>query len=165
MRVLAKHEAKVELDLINKKILYLLSVNARFSYTTIAKQVRLSREAVKQRIQRLIERKVLLGFQALIDTKKLGFSSYHAFFQLNNPQKEVEQAIAQKLTQDGNINTLIQYHGKFDFEVSYLLKDLNELNQKLKELSSENVKNHEVCFLLNTIISKTYPRCMYNFEG
>ena len=57
MRVLAQNEQKVKLDVINQKLLYLLAQNARYSYSTLAKQVKLSREAVKQRMQRLQENK------------------------------------------------------------------------------------------------------------
>lgn len=162
MRVLAQTEHKVKLDTINQKLLCLLSQNARFSYSTLAKQVKLSREAVKQRLQRMLEKKVLLGFQTLIDNQKLGLSSYHLFVQLNNPHKEVEEQFTYKLVADTTVNALIQYHGRFDFEASYLLKDLVELNAKLKELS--NLRNYEICFILNTIISKTYPSCMYDFS-
>tara|TARA_Y100000310_G_C20663899_1_gene806370 strand:+ start:767 stop:1777 length:1011 start_codon:yes stop_codon:yes gene_type:complete len=158
MRVLAKNEQIVKLDLINQKILYLLSKNARFSYSTMAKQVKLSREAVKQRIQRLQEKQVILGFQALIDPHKLGLSSHHLFLKLSNLQPE----LIQKLTNDKDVNALIEYNGKFDFEISYLLPNLNQLNEKIKLLS--NVHNYELCFLLDTLVSKTYPGCMYNFE-
>ena len=158
MRVLAQTEQKVKLDLINQKILYLLAQNARYSYSTIAKQVKLSREAVKQRIQRLLEKEVLLGFQALIDPQKLGLSSSHLFLKLSNLQPE----FTQKLVNDKDVNALIEYNGQFDFEISYLLPNLTQLNHKIKQLS--NVRNYEICFLLNTLVSKTYPQCMYGFE-
>tara|TARA_Y100000310_G_C20641730_1_gene794329 strand:+ start:258 stop:1274 length:1017 start_codon:yes stop_codon:yes gene_type:complete len=157
MRVLAKTDQTVKLDLINQKILYLLAQNARFSYSTIAKQVKLSREAVKQRIQRLQEKEVILGFQALIAPKKLNLNSYHLFVKLTNLQPE----FTQRLVGDKDINALIQYNGKFDFEISYLLQDLNQFNNKIKKLN--NLKNYEICLLLGTLISKTYPGCMYNF--
>ncbi|MBU0460578.1 MAG: Lrp/AsnC family transcriptional regulator [Nanoarchaeota archaeon] len=160
MRVLAQNEQKVKLDVINQKLLYLLAQNARYSYSTLAKQVKLSREAVKQRMQRLQEKQVILGFQTLIDPQKLGLASFHLFMQLNNPQQAEE--ISTKLTADGDINALIQYQGRFDFEVAYLLKDLPSLNQKITEL--KDIRNYELCFLLKTIISKTYPQCMYDFK-
>ena len=162
MRVLAQTEHKVKLDIINQKLLYLLSINARFSYSTLAKQVKLSREAVKQRIQRLQEKQVILGFQALIDSQKLGWSSYHLFAQLNNPCQEVEEKFTRQLIADNSVNALIQYHGQFDFEASYLLKDLTELKDKIQELSG--LRHYEIFFVLKSIISKTYPKCMFNFS-
>jgi len=159
MRVLAQNEQKVKLDVLNQKLLCLLSQNARFSYSTLAKQVKLSREAVKQRIQKMLEKKVLLGFQALIDPEKLGLASFHLFMQLDNPQQAEEVAI--NLVADQDVNALIRYQGQFDFEVAYLLKDLPGLNDKIKQL--KNVRNYQLCFILDTIVSKTYPQCMYNF--
>ncbi len=159
MRVLAQNEQKVKLDLINQKLLCLLSQNARFSYSTLAKQVKLSREAVKQRIQRLQEKQVLLGFQTLIDPKLLDLASFHLFLQLDNPQQAEE--IALNLVADPDVNALIRYQGQFDFEAAYLLKDLPSLNDKIKQL--KNVRNYQLCFILDTIVSKTYPPCMYDF--
>ena len=159
MRVLAQNEEKVKLDLINQKLLCLLSQNARFSYSTLAKQVKLSREAVKQRIERLLEKKVLLGFQTLISPEKLDLASFHLFLQLDNPQQAEEIAI--NLTADQDVNALIRYQGQFDFEVAYLLKDLPRLNNKIKEL--KHARNYQLCFILDTIVSKTYPQCMYDF--
>ena len=48
-----KTEKKVKLDLKNKKICRCLSENARTPYTKIAKQVGLSKDAVKYRIKNL----------------------------------------------------------------------------------------------------------------
>src|SRR3989344_2986362 len=118
MRVLAQNEQKVKLDILNQKLLCLLSQNARFSYSTLAKQVKLSREAVKQRIQKMLERKVLLGFQTLITPEKLDLSSFHLFIQLDNPQQAGETAL--NLVADQEVNALVQYQGQYDFEAAYL---------------------------------------------
>lgn len=164
MRVLATSKEQVKIDLTDKKILFLLSHNARFSYSTIAKHVNLSREAVKQRIQKLLKNNVLLGFQALVDVSKLGYSSYHLFVQLRNPKKEVEEMFVKELLADKNLNALLNYHGRYDFEISYILKDINKLNEKLKVLPSSEIKEQAVCIMLNNIVSKTYPTCMYDFK-
>lgn len=164
MRVLVTSKEAVKLDLIDRKILYLLSINARFSYSTISKHVNLSREAVKQRISKLISDKVILGFRTLINAQKLGFSSFHVFLQSNNPKKENETKLVNGLVEDGFVNAVLKYNGKFDYEVSYILKDIKELNEKVKKISLFDLKDYDICSMLSTITSKSYPKCMYDFE-
>ena len=164
MRVLASSKEEAKLDLIDRKILYLLSINARFSYSTIAKHVKLSREAIKQRIEKLLEKKVLLGFQTAINHQILGYNSYHVFMQLNNPEKGVGEKVVNELIGDGDVNALLEYEGKYDFEISYLLEDIRELNNKLKELASRDIKDYNFFILLDTIASQTYSQCLHKLE-
>jgi len=75
MKVLEKSESnknQIQLDLKDKKILKLLSINARFSLSRISKYVRLTRDAVKYRINRLEKNNVITGYLTLINLKKLG---------------------------------------------------------------------------------------------
>ena len=164
MRVLASSKEKVKLDLIDRKILFLLSVNARFSYSTIAKHVKLSREAIKQRINKLVKKKVVLGFQTAINHQLLSYNSYHVFLQLNNPEQKVEEKMVSDLVEDNDVNALLKYEGRYDFEISYLLKDIKELNEKLKGLSTQNIKDYNFFILLNTISFQTYSRCLHKLD-
>ncbi|MBT5740285.1 Lrp/AsnC family transcriptional regulator [Candidatus Woesearchaeota archaeon] len=164
MRVLVPERKKVMIDLIDKKIIYLLSHNARFSYSTIAKHVNLSREAVKQRIVRLQEKKVLLGFQTVVNLKLLKQISYHIFVQLQNPKKVIAEKFAQESVKNPKTNAILKYTGKFDFELAYVVPDTNSLNEELKDLSAKQLKSQMVCQLLQTVTSKVYPKCMYNFS-
>ncbi|MBU0456988.1 MAG: winged helix-turn-helix transcriptional regulator [Nanoarchaeota archaeon] len=165
MRVLVNEPHKlVKIDLVDRKILFMLAQNAHFSYSTISKHVKLSREAVKQRVVRLQKQKVILGFQAVIDVSQLDYSTYHIFAQLNNPTTIIEENFVKELTNDSSVNALLKYTGVFDFEISYMMKDINTLNEKLKELSSKDIKKYVVYTLLKTIVSKSYPKCMYDFS-
>ncbi len=164
MRVLASNKEEPKLDLIDKKILYLLSVNARFSYSTIAKHVKLSREAVKQRINKLLKKEVLLGFQTAINHPILDYNSYHVFLQLNKLNKKREEEIVKKLGADSDVNALLEYEGKYNFEVSYLLKDIRELNTKLKELSGQSIKDYNFFILLDTVAAQTYSQCLHKLD-
>jgi len=165
MRVLVTSQESVKVDLTDRKILYLLSINARFSYSTISKYVNLSREAVKQRISRMMQNNVILGFRTLINVSKLGYSSYHLFIQTNNPKRENEDKIVGQLTGDLNVNALLKYNGKYDFEIAYMLKNQKELSDKINLVSTYDLKDYEVCALLSTLSSKSLPKCMIDFEN
>lgn len=61
-----------EIDEIDKKILTLLSQNGRSHYKDIAKKVRLKPPSVIERIKKLESGKIIKGYTALINEKKLG---------------------------------------------------------------------------------------------
>ena len=52
----------LKLDVKDRKILYELDKNSRQSYSSLAKKVGLSQEAVRYMVNKLIENKVILKF-------------------------------------------------------------------------------------------------------
>lgn len=62
----------IELDDIDLAIVELLKRNARSTYGDIGAEVHLSAPAVKRRMDRLEQRKVILGYTAVLDAAKLG---------------------------------------------------------------------------------------------
>lgn len=64
---------KTELDAIDRKILRLLSADARQSYQAIADEVGLSRPSVMERVKRLEEAGYIRGYAVQVDRGKAGF--------------------------------------------------------------------------------------------
>jgi len=62
----------VDLDEFDRKILALLRKDGRITFTELAQQVGLSKTPCQQRVKRLVESGVILGFRAIIDPAKLG---------------------------------------------------------------------------------------------
>ncbi len=70
-----------ELDAQDHKILSLLQGNARASFTEIGRKVHLTSPAVAERIKRLEEAGIILGYGARINLRKIGYS-FEAFVQI-----------------------------------------------------------------------------------
>lgn len=64
----------VDLDEFDRKILAVLRQNGRATFTEIAGKVGLSKTPCQQRVRRLIERRVITGFRAIVDPAKLGLN-------------------------------------------------------------------------------------------
>jgi len=64
--------AKTELDVIDRRILRILSQDGRSSYQAIADAVGLSRPAVMERVKRLEETGHILGYRVQLDRAKAG---------------------------------------------------------------------------------------------
>lgn len=62
----------VELDEFDRKILAILRQDGRITYTDLAQKVGLSKTPCQQRVKRLIENRVIVGFRAIVDPAKVG---------------------------------------------------------------------------------------------
>ncbi len=64
-----------KIDRLDKKILSILSKNARIPFKDVAEECNVSRAAVHQRVQRLIENGVIIGSGFNVNPKSLGYST------------------------------------------------------------------------------------------
>ena len=64
--------SEVNLDDFNRKILAILRKDGRITYTDLAQQVGLSKTPCQQRVRRLVESGVIVGFRAIVDPAKVG---------------------------------------------------------------------------------------------
>jgi Lrp/AsnC family transcriptional regulator, leucine-responsive regulatory protein len=61
----------VDLDEYDRKILNVLREDGRITVTDLAQRIGLSKTPCQQRLKRLIDNRVIIGFTALIDPTKL----------------------------------------------------------------------------------------------
>jgi Lrp/AsnC family transcriptional regulator for asnA, asnC and gidA len=61
------------IDNLDRKILSLITKNARIPYLEVARECKVSGAAIHQRIQRLTKMGVITGSEFIIDPKKIGF--------------------------------------------------------------------------------------------
>ncbi len=67
-------ESTHHLDSIDYKIVCALAVDARLSYAELGRKVNLSPSTVAERVRQLESDRVILGYRALLDEKKFGYS-------------------------------------------------------------------------------------------
>ena len=62
----------VDLDDFDRKILAILRLDGRITFTDLAQQVGLSKTPCQQRVRRLVDKGVITGFAAIVDPAKVG---------------------------------------------------------------------------------------------
>ena len=62
----------MKLDETDKRILELLTINGRMSYVDIGKELGLSRVAIRERVNQLIEKGIIEKFSVVINSEKVG---------------------------------------------------------------------------------------------
>lgn len=67
------YESKPDMDAKDWQLLEALQHDARLGYAELGRKVRLSAPAVAERVKRLEEAGVIVGYRAVIETKRLGY--------------------------------------------------------------------------------------------
>jgi Lrp/AsnC family transcriptional regulator, leucine-responsive regulatory protein len=85
---------KLILDATDKKILLLLSENARMPLHIIAKRVNKSLDVVRYRIKRIENNGYIYSYDVLLDSAMMGYSMNVLFLQMHNLTREKENRLA-----------------------------------------------------------------------
>lgn len=148
------------LDLRDKKILFMLSQNARIPLSKIAKQVSLSRDSVKYRIDNYEKKGIIKNSRTLVDVARLGYDAYHIFLRLNNPTKEAEKSLIDTLSSLPYVRAILKFYGSFDFEIAVIAKTIPEFDEILTEVigkSKEYLQDYEILIITKSYRAGQFP--------
>lgn len=142
-----------KLDLLDRRILYELDLNARTPAATLAKKLRKSKETITFRINRLLENKYLKGFYTVFNTSKLGFYYYKIYLKLNSlpPLKEVE--ILEYIARQPRIAYLASMEGYYNAVFLIMAKsplDLMGFLNPFMKFYGTHIKEREISTFLST---------------
>lgn len=104
----------MELDILDKRILYELERDASVPLSAIAKKVRRSKEVVNYRIGRLQREGIILGFHAIVDMSKLGYFTFRVYIRWQNMTAEEKAEFNTLLGRKKDIWTIAVLHGRWD---------------------------------------------------
>ncbi len=121
----------MKLNLRQKKILELLSINCRFTNKDIGKSVGLSEDSVAYQIDKLINQQELAKFNVQFNYHMLGYDSYHIWIKLKSKIDNFSN-----LSKIQNLIHINSSYGKFDIQLLVLAKSQRELKELLKKIRS-----------------------------
>jgi len=129
--------AQNQLDALDKKILQLISGDARIPFLEVARMCNVSGAAIHQRIQKLSAQEVIKGSVFLIDPEKVGYSTC-AFVGLNLQDPSKFDSVVEALRA---IPEVVECHyttGDYDIFIKIYAQDnhhlLNVIHDKLQPL-------------------------------
>jgi len=125
-------------DLKDRKILFELDSDSRQSFHKIAKQVGLSKDSVIYRIKKLQKRGIIQGFQTLLNTGKLGFTSFRLYLKLQNTTPEKEKELLEFLKKQKIVTWIASIEGDYELALWILAKTVKQANEFWKSL----IKNY-----------------------
>ena len=131
-----KNSTKIrELDETDRQILNILSKNARTKLTSVARDIRLSVDSTKKRMQKLEQEKVILKYTTQVDSEKLGLPlGVHVYVKLKDIIKEKYEALIDELNKNHRVIVLMDMLGEYDLFIVFLAKDASDMDVMKKEI-------------------------------
>ncbi|MDE5882385.1 MAG: Lrp/AsnC ligand binding domain-containing protein [Muribaculaceae bacterium] len=136
------------IDNLDKKILNIIMKNARIASKDVALECGVSRAAIHQRIQRLIEMKVITGSGYTVNPKALGYNTC-TYVGVNLEKGSMYREVVQELEK---IPEVVECHfttGPY----SMLIKVYAQDNQHLMELLNDQIQHISGVSGTETLIS------------
>jgi len=127
-----------KIDTLDKKILALISKNARIPYLEVARECNVSGAAIHQRIQRLTDHGIITGSEFIVNHKKVGFSTC-AFMGVFLEKSSYYKSVMEELEK---IQEIVECHyttGNYAIFIKIMTKD----NDHLKEIIADQLQEIE----------------------
>lgn len=135
----------MKLDIKDKKIIYELEKNARQPASQLAKSVEISQQAVGQRLKKLVDSGVIKKFVTIINTAKLGYTSFRVYIRYQNVSPEKEKEIINFFIEHPNIFWFASLTGRWDLEILMFARNFfhfNEIWNQILSKYSTNIAEH-----------------------
>ena len=146
-----------KLDKINQKILYELDKNCRISDNQLAKKVKRSREAVRNRILKLQKDGIIQGFITSINPSKFGYMFFKMYFQLSNIPTE-RKKFYEYFKKLPGLYWFGGNDGVWDLHATIYAKNVKEFN-KLKNKIYTDFKHLIIKRDIGTLVNvRQYPK-------
>lgn len=137
----------MKFDKLDEILIEELIKDGRASYVDLAKKVGLSRVAVKDRIQQLMDHDVIENFTVAINSEKFG-KKVSAFFEVDVEPQQLEN-VAQNLADNLSVASIYQMTGPSTLHMHVLVEDFQKLedfiNNELYSVSGiTRVESHVI---------------------
>ncbi len=147
-----------KIDLLDKKILNILSRNARIPFKDVAAECGVSRAAIHQRVQHLVENGVITGSGFDVSPKSLGYSTC-TYVGITLERGSLYKEVVAKLAE---IPEIVECHfttGPYTMLIKLYAKDneqlMHLLNSKMQTI--EGVVSTETLISLEQSIKREIP--------
>lgn len=115
----------MKFDKLDAKLIDELIKDGRASYVDLAKKVGLSRVAVRDRIQQLLDHNVIEHFTVAINSEQFG-KKVSAFFEVDVEPQQLED-VAQNLADNPSVASVYQMTGPSTLHMHVLVEDFQKL--------------------------------------
>lgn len=145
--------AGVELDAMDRKILSCLGNNARMSARSIARELDVSAGQVLDRIQRLEERGVILGYRVEVNHEAAGFAVNGFVWMQMDAHADVDQSLNYCLAIP-EVEVANWTTGEYQLFLTIRVRD----HQHLQDLLLKRLRAVPGCIKVNTAIGLAHRR-------
>jgi len=143
-----EYGSKYKFDKYDKLIIKELDKNARVQLSEISKKVKLSRDAIRNRIQKMVTAKVISSFKPVLQPPLLGFPIVnYVCISISNPTIKNETDFLNYLKANKHVTYVASLIGKWDFILDIMAENQGQFERILKDIRQkfpDLIKDYEV---------------------
>jgi DNA-binding Lrp family transcriptional regulator len=147
---------KAQLDSTDSALMQLLAKDPKISYANLAKQVKLTPEAVSYRVKQLEKQRIILGYTTLLNGPVLGFRWAVLLLQVRMNDKERTDTI-KFIQTHSNVTSAVETLGEYNLSVTIFAQTIEELHRvelDFRQALGGNVTSNALLFILE---NRKYP--------
>jgi DNA-binding Lrp family transcriptional regulator len=138
------------MDKIDNDIIKSLNQNGRKSLRTISKELKISLSTVSNRLKRLEQEGIILGYIPIISPEKIGLDLAAVINLKITHGKLIETQ--KKISKDNHISAIYDITGEWDSVIIAHFKDRTDLNRFIKKiLAMEHIERTNTQVALNIV--------------
>ncbi|MFH1721469.1 MAG: Lrp/AsnC family transcriptional regulator [Candidatus Altiarchaeota archaeon] len=127
----------MELDALDRKILYQLDTDAQQTISNIARETNLSKEVTRYRIKKLEDTHIIQKYFAILNTAALNFTIFKVLVRLQNITSEKRKVFINRLIATPEVNWITSMDGEYNIGITFLIRDVISFQKILDEIFSD----------------------------
>jgi len=153
------------LDKFDRKIIKELDENARKPLSEISKKVGLSRDAIRNRIQKLVDKKIILAFKPIFNPPNFGYPIVnYVCISLYNPTEEQEKEFVKFLKNNKYVTYIASLIGKWDYILDIMAESQGHFDRIMKDIRHKFpnlIKDYEIYGVLQEYEYEEHGKLIY----
>ncbi|MCX6749092.1 MAG: winged helix-turn-helix transcriptional regulator [Candidatus Pacearchaeota archaeon] len=126
---------RFKLNYKDQRLLELLDINSRSTLGFLAEKLNLSKQAIRIKINKFIQKGIILNYVSIIDFFKLGYNNMHLYLMLQGIDKETYNKKVEEVKKLREIAWIAELFGESNLGISILYKDAMELSETLSKIN------------------------------
>jgi Lrp/AsnC family transcriptional regulator, leucine-responsive regulatory protein len=123
----------IKLNKRDMQLVEILSQNSRKNIHEIAKELKVSKQAIHKKMEKIKDKKIL-KFITLLNYFKLGYNNAHLYFKIQGLKRDEYFKKIDEIKRIKNISWITNLMGDYDLSLSIFFKDVNSLSLTLNKI-------------------------------
>lgn len=132
-----------------RKLVYLLSEDARISTKTVSRELNISQQSASYLMQSLISKKIVQKYLTIIDPAKFGFINIMCTYNFKNFSRKEINKLTGELSAENYVVTVEEVSRGADLLIEYSVPNLSFFNKLQREIIH---KNRDMIYLKETFV-------------
>lgn len=146
-----KRDQGIELTKNDRELLAELECDSRQDFVQIAQKLKISKQLVRYRLKKLMDKDILRGFYTIMNFRMLGYTSYRTMIRLSHITERKHTEIISYLTRHPNVQWLVECGDRWDLIANFMAKNITQYHNFLMKLKNSYPEQIQNCDVLTTV--------------